>query len=135
MIGIPAHLSPILRILRSLAPESFVNDDARQAMGAGKIRVGVIGLGYWSEYGHLPSLKRLPDYELTAVYSRSPEKAAALVACHGFKYAASSLHELVSHRQAPSAFIQHADLVARQAPQPAFPYFIKEKSCLPILSF
>ena len=62
-----------------------------------KIRVGVVGLGHWSEYGHLPSLQLLPEYELTAVYSRSAEKAASLVARHGFKYAASSLQELVSH--------------------------------------
>jgi predicted dehydrogenase len=74
-----------------------VNTIAMPATGSGKIRVGVIGLGHWSEYGHLPSLKLLPDYELTAVYSRSQEKAASLVARHGFKYAASSLQELVSH--------------------------------------
>ncbi len=74
-----------------------MNGIVRQARGAGKIRVGVIGLGHWSEYGHLPSLKLLPEYELTAVYSRSPEKAASLVARHGFRYAVSSLHELVSH--------------------------------------
>lgn len=74
-----------------------MNSIATRATGSGKIRVGVIGLGHWSEYGHLPSLKLLPDYELTAVYSRSPEKAAALVERHGFKYAATSLQELVSH--------------------------------------
>jgi predicted dehydrogenase len=74
-----------------------LNSIATRATGSGKIRVGVIGLGHWSEYGHLPSLKLLPDYELTAVYSRSPEKAAALVERHGFKYAATSLQELVSH--------------------------------------
>ncbi|SAL34515.1 Gfo/Idh/MocA family protein [Caballeronia humi] len=62
-----------------------------------KIRVGVIGLGHWSEYGHLPSLNLLPEYELTAVYSRSAQKAAALVERHGFRYAAASLEELVSH--------------------------------------
>jgi predicted dehydrogenase len=74
-----------------------LNSIATRATGSGKIRVGVIGLGHWSEYGHLPSLKLLPEYELTAVYSRSPEKAAALVERHGFKYAATSLQELVSH--------------------------------------
>jgi predicted dehydrogenase len=74
-----------------------LNSIATAAKGSGKIRVGVIGLGHWSEYGHLPSLKLLPDYELTAVYSRSHEKAASLVARHGFKYAAASLQELVSH--------------------------------------
>jgi predicted dehydrogenase len=61
--------------------------------------VGVIGLGHWSEYGHLPALKVMPEYELAAVYSRSPEKAASLVARHGFKCAASSLQELVSHSE------------------------------------
>lgn len=74
-----------------------MNSIVRRATGSGKIRVGVVGLGHWSEYGHLPSLKLLPEYELTAVYSRSQEKAAALVARHGFKYAAASLQELVSH--------------------------------------
>ncbi|MFM0088831.1 Gfo/Idh/MocA family oxidoreductase [Paraburkholderia sediminicola] len=74
-----------------------MNSIVRRATGSGKIRVGVVGLGNWSEYGHLPSLKLLPEYELTAVYSRSPEKAAALVARHGFKYAAASLQELVSN--------------------------------------
>ncbi|CAN7738281.1 Gfo/Idh/MocA family oxidoreductase [Caballeronia sp. LjRoot29] len=74
-----------------------MNSIATRATGSGKIRVGVIGLGHWSEYGHLPSLKLLPDYELTAVYSRSLEKAAALVERHGFKHAATSLQELVSH--------------------------------------
>ena len=74
-----------------------MNSIVRRATGSGKIRVGFVGLGNWSEYGHVPSLKLLPEYELTAVYSRSAEKAAALVARHGFKYAAASLQELVSH--------------------------------------
>ncbi|MGX6998511.1 Gfo/Idh/MocA family protein [Caballeronia sp. KNU42] len=74
-----------------------MNSIATPGNGSGKIRVGVVGLGHWSEYGHVPSLKLLPEYELTAVYSRSQEKAASLVARHGFKYAAASLQELVSH--------------------------------------
>jgi predicted dehydrogenase len=63
----------------------------------GKIRVGVIGAGTWAEYGHLPSLKLLPDYELTAIYSRDADKAAQLVERHGFRYAVGSLDELVNH--------------------------------------
>ncbi len=74
-----------------------MNSIVRRATGSGKLRVGVVGLGHWSEYGHLPSLKLLPEYELTAVYSRSAEKAASLVARHGFKCAAASLQELVTH--------------------------------------
>jgi len=62
-----------------------------------KIRVGVIGAGTWAEYGHLPSLKLLPQYELTAIYSRDGEKATQLVERHGFRYAVNSLEELVNH--------------------------------------
>ncbi|WP_134042129.1 Gfo/Idh/MocA family protein [Paraburkholderia caballeronis] len=107
MIGATARLFPAPGTLlfarrradspRSVDRRVLVNGIVRRATGSDKIRVGVVGLGHWSEYGHLPSLKLLPDYELTAVYSRSPEKAAALVARHGFRYAAASLHDLVSH--------------------------------------
>jgi predicted dehydrogenase len=63
----------------------------------GKIRVGVIGAGTWAEYGHLPALKLLPEYELTAIYSRSGVKAGELVERHGFKYAVDTMEALVSH--------------------------------------
>jgi predicted dehydrogenase len=59
--------------------------------------MGIVGLSHCSEYGHLPALRLLPEYELTAVYSRSAEKAASLIARHGFKCATTSLQELVSH--------------------------------------
>jgi predicted dehydrogenase len=65
----------------------------------GKIRVGVIGAGTWAEYGHLPALKLLPEYELTAIYSRSGVKAGELVERHGFKYAVDSMDALVSHSE------------------------------------
>ncbi|ALK34045.1 Gfo/Idh/MocA family protein [Burkholderia plantarii] len=61
------------------------------------IRVGVIGAGTWAEYGHFPSLKLLPQYELTAIHSRSCDKAAALKRRHGFRHVAGSLDELVNH--------------------------------------
>lgn len=62
-----------------------------------KIRVGLVGAGNWAEYGHIPSLKLLPDYELTAIHSRSRDKADAFAAQHGFKYALTSVQELVEH--------------------------------------
>ncbi|NGZ85060.1 Gfo/Idh/MocA family oxidoreductase [Duganella sp. SAP-35] len=65
--------------------------------GNAKIRVGIIGAGNWAEYGHIPSLKLLPDYELTAVFSRDDNKAKDLAQRHGFKYAVTSLKELVEH--------------------------------------
>lgn len=62
-----------------------------------KIRVGIVGAGTWAEYGHIPSLKLLPQYEITAIFSRSQEKADAVAAQHGIKYALNSLEALVNH--------------------------------------
>ena len=64
---------------------------------AKKIRVGIIGAGNWAEYGHIPALKLLPEFEITAVYSRSREKAAALAERHQIRYPVTSLAELVNH--------------------------------------
>lgn len=66
-------------------------------MTSKKIRVGLVGVGTWAEYGHLPSLKLLPEFELVAIYSRNQEKAEAVAARHGIKYAVNSLDALVSH--------------------------------------
>jgi len=62
-----------------------------------KIRTGLIGVGNWAEYGHLPALKLLPQYELTAVHSRDIAKANALAQRHGIRYALDSVEALVHH--------------------------------------
>jgi predicted dehydrogenase len=62
-----------------------------------KIRVGIVGAGNWAEYGHIPALKLLPQYAMTAIHSRSQEKADAVAARHGIPQALSSLQALVTH--------------------------------------
>ena len=42
------------------------------------IRVGMVGLGNWARYGHLPALTHLPNYAVTAVWSRRADHAAAV---------------------------------------------------------
>lgn len=42
------------------------------------IRVGVVGLGNWARYGHLPALTHLPNYKVTTVCSRRTDHAAAV---------------------------------------------------------
>ncbi|MFZ6649393.1 Gfo/Idh/MocA family protein [Undibacterium sp. TJN25] len=64
---------------------------------AGKIRVGIVGAGTWAEYGHIPSLKLLPEFEITAVFSRDQKKADAVAQRHGIRYAVNSLQALVQH--------------------------------------
>ena len=62
-----------------------------------KIRVGIVGAGTWAEYGHIPSLTLLPQYEISAIFSRSQQKADAVAARHGIKHALNSLEALVAH--------------------------------------
>jgi predicted dehydrogenase len=62
-----------------------------------KIRVGIVGVGNWAEYGHIPSLKLLPEYEITAISSRDQEKADAVAKRHGIKHALNSMQALVAH--------------------------------------
>src|SRR5438132_9877204 len=38
-----------------------------------KIRVGIVGIGNWGRYGHIPVLRLLPYYEIAAVASRRKE--------------------------------------------------------------
>jgi predicted dehydrogenase len=66
-------------------------------MTTSKIRVGLIGVGNWAEYGHLPALQLLPDYELSAVHSRDIGKATQLAQRHGIPHALDSVDALVTH--------------------------------------
>ena len=84
---------------------------ATPAVSVNKIRVGIVGAGTWAEYGHIPSLALLPEFELTAVYSRSADKAQALAARHGIAYPVTSLQALVEHPEVDLV------LVLNQAPQ------------------
>jgi len=68
-----------------------------QIAAAKKIRVGIVGVGNWAEYGHIPSLKLLPEFEITAVFSRDQQKADAVAKRHSIKYALNSLQALVEH--------------------------------------
>jgi predicted dehydrogenase len=47
-------------------------------MKAPRIRTGIVGLGYWAQYGHLPALKLLPEYDITVLASRRPDHAPAI---------------------------------------------------------
>ncbi|WP_332878925.1 Gfo/Idh/MocA family protein [Massilia sp. S19_KUP03_FR1] len=88
-----------------------MTDVSTPAAATKKIRVGIVGAGTWAEYGHLPALALLPEFELTAVYSRSAEKAHAVAARHGIAYPVTSLQALVEHPEVDLV------LVLTQAPQ------------------
>jgi len=69
-------------------------------MAADKIRVGIIGANAhygWSMRAHLPALRAMPDYELTAVCTSRPETAAESAAHYGARLAFHDYHAMVRH--------------------------------------
>ena len=74
------------------------------------IRVGLVGVGNWATYGHIPALRLLPEYEIVAVCSRSIEKATALAKQFDIERAFSRLEDMVK--------LADLDLVAVLSPAP-----------------
>src|SRR5260370_13745323 len=69
-------------------------------MAEDKIHVGIIGANAhygWSMRAHLPALRAMPDYELTAVCTSRPETAAESAAHYGARLAFHDYHAMVSH--------------------------------------
>src|ERR1700712_3148383 len=62
-----------------------------------KVRVGIVGVGNWAKYGHIPALRLLPGYEIKAVSSRRVETAQDIAATFGIPHAFSDYHQLVGH--------------------------------------
>ncbi|MFP2961054.1 Gfo/Idh/MocA family protein [Myxococcus sp. 1LA] len=65
-----------------------------------KIRVGIIGAsssGGWALYGHLPALRMLPQYAVTAVCATNQEHADEVARRHGVPHAFDRPKALVTH--------------------------------------
>ncbi len=81
-----------------------------------KIRVGLIGVGNWGRYGHIPALKLLPEYEIIAVASRSMETASKLATQFEIPNALGDYRRLVEHPEVDLVVVlppapQHVDIV------------------------
>jgi predicted dehydrogenase len=77
---------------------------------AAKIRVGIVGVGNWARYGHIPALRLLPDYEIVAVSSRREEMASVIAREFFIPHAFDDALKLVNHPD--------VDLVAVLTPAP-----------------
>ncbi len=62
-----------------------------------RIRAGLIGVGNWARYGHIPALQSLPEYEITAVSSREMVKAQELAKNFGIRHAFTDPGQLIEH--------------------------------------
>ncbi|MBD1385935.1 Gfo/Idh/MocA family oxidoreductase [Mucilaginibacter rigui] len=60
------------------------------------INVGIIGVGNWAVYGHIPALLLLPEYKIVALQSRRLEVAQSVAARLGGVKIAKSVGDLVN---------------------------------------
>ena len=81
-----------------------------------KIGVGIIGVGNWGRYGHIPVLRLLPNYEIVAVASRREEYGKQLAKEFGIPHLFTEAAELIGHPNVNLVVVlppapQHAVLV------------------------
>jgi predicted dehydrogenase len=83
---------------------------------ARKIKAGIIGIGNWGRYGHVPSLQLMPSYEIAAVSSRRKEAAGQMAQDFGAAHAFTDPDELIRHPDVDLVIVlppapQHAQYV------------------------
>jgi len=79
-------------------------------MSNDKIRVGMIGVGGWARYGHIPALQSLDEFRLIAVASRTQASAKKSAAEFDMAHAFDDELALINHPD--------VDLVVILAPAP-----------------
>ena len=70
-----------------------------------KVRIGIIGAGWWATTAHIPSVKSHPDAELVAVQSRDQAKAEKIARDFGAKHACKSLEEILALRELDAVIV------------------------------
>jgi predicted dehydrogenase len=87
-----------------------------QASSEKKVRVGIVGVGNWAKYGHIPALRLLSGYEITAVSSRRQETAEEIAKTFGIPRAYTDYRELALDPEVDMVIVlppapQHAEVV------------------------
>jgi len=54
--------------------ESFQEEETMSRQNGGRVRIGIIGTGWWSTQAHLPSLAQYPDADVVAIADLSAER-------------------------------------------------------------
>lgn len=75
-----------------------------------RIRVGLVGIGNWAVYAHIPVLNLLPEFEVVVISSRRQQYAEEIAKKFAIPYAVNTLEAVVEHPE--------VDLVAILTPAP-----------------
>src|ERR1700761_5320291 len=113
-----SHFLPHIHLAGSREPQSRLMVERnfrkhiliRSMKMSSRIRIGLIGVGNWAAYGHIPALRSLKSYEISAVASRRLDKATELAREFNIPHAFAEAEELIQHPD--------VDLVAVLPPAP-----------------
>jgi predicted dehydrogenase len=83
-----------------------------------KIRIGIVGVGNWGRYGHIPSLQLLPNFEIEAVSSRRLENAREIAKKFNIPHIFPDAKALIHHPE--------IDLVVVLPPAPHHAALVRE---------
>jgi predicted dehydrogenase len=70
-----------------------------------RVRIGVIGSGWWATTAHIPAIKGHPRAELVAVQSRERAKAEKIAGDFGAKYACARVEEILALKEVDAVII------------------------------
>src|SRR5580658_3009669 len=70
-----------------------------------KVRVGIIGAGWWATSAHIPAIKSHPDAELLAVQSREKAKSEKIARDFGAKHACTSLEDILALKELDAVIV------------------------------
>ena len=70
-----------------------------------KIRIGVIGAGWWATSAHIPAIRSHPQAQLVAVQSRERAKAEHIARDFGAKHACTGVEELLALEEIDAVII------------------------------
>src|SRR5580704_7058510 len=70
-----------------------------------RVRIGIIGAGWWATSAHIPAVNSHPKAELVAVQSRDKRKAAKIARDFGAKYACTTLEEIFAVKELDAVIV------------------------------
>jgi predicted dehydrogenase len=70
-----------------------------------KVRLGIIGAGWWATAAHIPAIRSHPDAELVAVQSRERAKAESIARDFGARHACASLEEILALKELQAVIV------------------------------
>lgn len=70
-----------------------------------KVRVGIIGAGWWATSAHIPAVKSHPCAELFAVQSREKAKSTRIARDFGAEHACTSLEEILALKELDAVIV------------------------------